>query len=427
MYKIYLKQAVALWKENKILTIVSILGTALAITMIMVIVLVWQIRAANYTPETKRDRTLYIRAATARKKDNAYWNSSAWLSYQTIKECFKPIKEAEAVAAVVLDIPQLAALPDHTVEFNSDVTYTDADFWKVFDFHFLTGHPYTEEDVQSGIARAVLSESTARRLFGSIDVVGKEIQLSYVSYRISGVVEDVSTLATFSYGNLWVPCTSNPDIMRTFGNDDLLGGFSCYILAKNKADFSRIQAEAQENVKRLNTTTASFNLLIWGAPDTHFIQLAREDAFSEPDISGTILRYSLIILILLLIPSINMSGIMLSRMQKRMAEIGVRKAFGARRSELIKQILYENLLLTFIGAFIGFIFSYISLMFLKGWLINPGSGSLIGKNFLNAEMLFNPLIFGLALLFCLAMNLLSAGIPAWRASSKNIVSALNEN
>lgn len=427
MYKIYLKQAVALWKENKILTIVSALGTALAITMIMVIVLVWQIRTANYTPETKRDRTLYVRAATARKKDNPHWNSSAWLSYRIIKECFKPIKIAEAVAGAVLNQTKLAALPDHTVEFKSDVTYTDADFWKVFDFHFLSGHPYTEEDVQSGIARAVVSETTARRLFGSIDVVGKEIHLSYVSYRIAGVVEDVSTLASFSYGNVWCPCTSNPELMHSFDEDDLLGNFSCYILAKDQADFSQIKAEAQANVKRLNTTTASFNLLIWGAPDTHFFQMARENAFAEPDISGTILRYSLIILILLLIPSINMSGIMLSRMQKRMAEIGVRKAFGARRSELIKQILYENLLITLAGAFIGFLLSYISLMLLKDWLLNPSSGSLIGKNFLNAEMLFNPLIFGLAFIFCLVMNLLSAGIPAWRASGRNIVSALNEN
>lgn len=427
MYKIYLKQALALWKENKILTAVSALGTALAITMIMVIVLVWQIHTANYTPETKRDRTLYVRNATARKKDNASWNSGGWLSYHTIKECFKPIQEAEAVAAAVPKQTKLAALPDHTVEFKSDVTYTDADFWKVFDFHFLAGHPYTEEEVESGISRAVLSESTARRLFGSADAVGKEIQLSYVPYRICGVVEDVSTLASSAYANVWAPYTTSPDLLSSRPEDDLIGMFHCYILAKHSADFKALQAEARENVKRLNATTASFNLLLWGAPDTRFVQLARTDYMAEPDSSGLILRYSLIILIFLLIPSINMSGIMLSRMQKRMAEIGVRKAFGAPRRELIKQILYENLLLTFLGAGIGFILSYLSLMLLKDWLVNPNSGMLTGKNFLNAEMLFNPSIFGIALVFCLVMNLLSGGIPAWRASGKNIVSALNEH
>lgn len=427
MYKIYLKQALALWKDNKVLTLVSALGTALAISMIMVIVLVWQIRTANYAPETKRDRTLYVYAATARGKEDANWNSSAWLGYKTIKECFYPIPEAEAVTAVALDFQRLAALPDHTVEFKTDVTYTDAAFWKVFDFHFLQGQPYTEEEVQSGLTRAVISESTARRLYGSTDVVGKEILLSYVPYRICAVVKDVSMLAQYSYGNVWLPFSSDPEVMTPFEKDDLLGYFHCYMLAKHKADIPKIQARAQENVKRLNTTTATFNLLIWGAPDTHFVQLAREDSFAEPDISGTVTRYTLIILILLLIPSINLSGITLSRMQKRMAEIGVRKAFGARRGELMRQILYENFLLTLAGGCVGFLFSYLGLLLLKDWLLTPSNGLLVGESFLSADMLFNPLIFCLAFAFCLIMNLLSAGIPAWRASGKNIVNALNEN
>lgn len=427
MYKIYIKQALALWKDNKVLTLVSALGTALAIAMIMIIVLVWQIRTANYAPETKRDRTLYVYAATAYGKEDSNWQTSAWLGYKTIKECFYPIPEAEAVTAVALGHQRLAALPDHTVEFKSDVTYTDAAFWKVFDFNFLHGHPYTEEEVQSGITRAVISASTARRLYGSTDVVGKEILLSYVPYRICGVVEDVSMLAEYSYANVWIPFTSDPEIMTSFERDDMLGYFHCYILAKNQSDIPAIQATARENVKRLNTTTTTFDLHIWGAPDTHFVRLAREDALAEPDISGTIVRYTLIILILLLIPSINLSGITLSRMQKRMAEIGVRKAFGARRGELMRQILYENFLLTLAGGCVGFIFSYMSVILLSDWLLTPSNGMLVGKSFLSADMLFNPLIFCLAFAFCLVMNLLSAGIPAWRASGKNIVSALNEN
>ncbi len=60
MYKIYLKQAWALLKENKLLSGVSIFGTALAICMIMVIVIVWQMRTANYSPEDYRDRMMYV-------------------------------------------------------------------------------------------------------------------------------------------------------------------------------------------------------------------------------------------------------------------------------------------------------------------------------------------------------------------------------
>ena len=123
-----------------------------------------------------------------------------------------------------------------------------------------------------------------------------------------------------------------------------------------------------------------------------------------------------------------MSGITQSRMRKRMAEIGVRKAFGATRSELLTQVLYENLLQTLLGGVLGLFFSYASVLLLSDWLLDTGTASMgIGRTFVNAEMMFNPLIFLYAFLACLALNLLSAGIPAWRASRMRIISTLNEN
>ena len=58
MYKIYLKQALAMLKENKLLALISILGTALAICLIMVMVITYQVRVENYSPEDNRDRTM---------------------------------------------------------------------------------------------------------------------------------------------------------------------------------------------------------------------------------------------------------------------------------------------------------------------------------------------------------------------------------
>ena len=54
------------------------------------------------------------------------------------------------------------------------------------------------------------------------------------------------------------------------------------------------------------------------------------------------LRYGIVIAILLLVPAVNLSGMTLSRMRRRMAEIGVRKAFGATGGELMRQVFFEN-------------------------------------------------------------------------------------
>ncbi|MCB5392037.1 ABC transporter permease, partial [Eggerthella lenta] len=79
-----------------------------------------------------------------------------------------------------------------------DEMETDEAFWHVFSFEFLCGKPYTKADFDSGLSKAVVSASVARRLFGTTDVAGCTIQLNKADYTITGVVKDVSNLATAS-------------------------------------------------------------------------------------------------------------------------------------------------------------------------------------------------------------------------------------
>ena len=60
MIKQYLKQAIAMLRENRLISAISVLGTALSIAMIMVVVLVVQIQVADYYPENKRSRMLFV-------------------------------------------------------------------------------------------------------------------------------------------------------------------------------------------------------------------------------------------------------------------------------------------------------------------------------------------------------------------------------
>lgn len=109
MYKIYLKQAWALLKENKLLSGVSIFGTALAICMIMVIVIVWQIRTANYSPEDYRDRMMYVSDTRASYKENESYNDCYLLASRVVKDCFYPLRSAEKVGMAYHGVQRLAA------------------------------------------------------------------------------------------------------------------------------------------------------------------------------------------------------------------------------------------------------------------------------------------------------------------------------
>lgn len=425
---LYLKQAARTLKENKLLSVISIAGTGLAIGMIMVMVLTYQIRVKNYAPENNRDRTLYVRWGGRLCNGQEY--GSAFLSLRTLKECFLPLETPEAVAFISPWRTQLVSLPGGQKKKNALTLFTDPVFWKVFDFDFLYGSPYSQAETEAGIRKAVIAESVARRLFGTADAVGKTVLLSYRSYTVGGVVKDVSTIAKASYAEVWVPYSTHafPDEKWA---ESITGWFQAIILAKSASDFGAIRNELDNRLARYNSSLKEYKLVLYNQPDTQLEWEIKGASAIGPDKTATIVRYVLIIVLLLLVPALNLSGLTLSRMRKRMAEIGVRKAFGATRGELLLQILSENMFLTLLGGLAGLVISYVAVYLMRAWLLGNSFVSITsvfgGTPSLSMAELFNPVIFGYAFLFCMVLNLLSAGIPALRISGRKIVDSLNEN
>jgi putative ABC transport system permease protein len=422
MIKQYLKQAFAILKENPLISFISITGTALAIAMIMVLVISYEVKTANYSPEGNRNRMLYVKRGNyAREGDD----NSSQNSFRLIKEVFYQLTLPEAVTAVSSENEKLISIPAGENEYKADVIYTDERFWQVFNFRFLGGKPFSEADVQSGIKKAVISEPLARGLYGTADVTGKPVLVSYTEYIICGVVPAISMLAEYAYAQVWLPHTTTTFHKRVY-SEDTLGEFSCYILARSEKDFDGIRKETGRLMEQFNATLQNGAYRLNGQPDSHFVSMYRRGN-KQPDASLIMLRYALILFILLLVPAINLSGITLSGMRKRMPEIGVRKAFGATTVRLLMQILYENLILTVIGGIFGLMVSYLAVTAMSDWLLSTDYVNFRGGTVsVNAEMIVNPVIFMDAFLFCLLLNLLSAAIPAWRVSGKNIVYALNE-
>ncbi len=433
MYKVYFRQAIQMLRQNKFFSIVYITGTGLAITMVMVLAILYYFRTGNITPESNRDRMMIIQHGKILNKEKGEGNGSSKLSYPTIKECFYPLQKPEAVTAILPIGEQIEFIQvqGNNDVYNGLVMGTDVAFWKVFQFKFLSGKPYTEEEFTSGIKKAVVSESLARRLFNTSDATGKTFLLNFEEYQVSGVVEDVSSITKYCYAEMWIPFTNRPEqIQGSKWCNYLLGHMIVCILAKEPGDFDAIRQEAEELCKRYSDGNPQFNYVLNGQPDTVLRAWLHEgDSFNMPDYLKIYLQFVLVVLLLLLVPSINLTGMTASRMKKRMEELGIRKAFGAQNRTLLMQILYENLLLTLLGGLIGLLLSYGLICSLKGWLLgNYGwdGTSLVASIDLSPGMLINPAIFGYTLLFCLVLNLMSALIPAWRALGRPIVDAIND-
>jgi putative ABC transport system permease protein len=415
------KQVLATLKENPVLSLISIAGTALAIAMIMTLVIIYEVRTANYRPEVNRDRTLYVTRGNYVNPSN---NSSSYCSIRLIREVFYPLAAPEAVTAVSSENERLVSVPAGRQEYKADVCYTDERFWRVFDFRFAAGQPFTGEDVQSGIRKAVINESLARGLYGAAaEAVGKPVLISFVTYTVCGVVPDVSTLAESAYAEVWLPHTTTT-FHPNMETEQTTGNFHCYILARSPGDFPAIREEAGQLLKRFNAGLRDGEFRLNGQPENRFMNMYRQGD-RQADARSVILRYAIVLSVLLLVPAINLSGMTLSRMKKRMPEIGIRKAFGATTADLVAQILSENLVLTLLGGVLGLAAGYLAITLMTDWLlVNESVSRREGAASINAEMVAGPVVFIYAFLFCLVLNLLSAGIPAWRASREKIVKAI---
>lgn len=172
MIKLYIKQAFYQLRENRLISLVSIIGTALAICMIMVIVLVLEVRITDCVPEVNRSRSLYMKAMSIHQKGDTSDNSSnGCMSLTVAKECFKALTVPEAVTIVSTGGRMRISVPAGKM-MTVDNLETDDTFWKVFSFDFIAGKPFTAADSESGLPKVVLSASVARNLFGTVEAVG---------------------------------------------------------------------------------------------------------------------------------------------------------------------------------------------------------------------------------------------------------------
>ena len=352
-------------------------------------------------------------------------SSNGPMSAKTARECFQTLKTPEAVTiytCMVISTP--VNLPGQP-SIGIDLLQTDDIFWRVFDFSFIGGKPYDKATFDAGLPVAVITESVAKKLFQSTDVEGREFLLNHAPYKVVGIVQDVSTLATSAYGQVWVPYTST-EITKDTWSDDHMGMMSCTILAHDRDDFDAIREEAERRRQEYNVLIGDdgYELIYRNRPYDQEKSAIAFAANLEPDVDQARRQRLIIFVILLIVPAINLSSMTQSRLRQRVAEIGVRRAFGSTRLELMGQIIAENFVVTLMAGVLGLLFS-VAFAYLGNTLLFAQEFSqTLSPPAVNTSILLHASTFGWALLFCFILNLLSSGIPAWRASRVGIVNAL---
>lgn len=425
----HLRQAWQLLRQNKLVSTIYILGTALAIASTTIFAIIYYVRLASVYPEYQKDRTLTF-STMLYDTGNGFARFALGVSNKAMTECFGNLKNAELVSAY-MDEQGLSTVFAQGRKSSFDIVKRLADpaYFKIFNYEFLAGAPFSQEEFDAGSHKVAISDQVANKLgFTPDQAVGQSVNIGFVDYDICGVFRESSAINNLSYVQAVAPYTSTPTSYFGYPDCAVAGMLSVLILSDDEVavrdeinEYFRKYASAEMDGRKIDT---------YNQPRSALKSALTLNPEFEVDLMQIIRQNLLILLTLLIVPALNLSGMIASRMDSRMGELGIRKSFGATRSSLLSQVLWENLWLTVIGGVLGLIVTW---TLLSTDAASAFTAILPSSNRLNdpsvtvrftSDMLFAPAIFAFTFLFCVLLNILSALIPAYGALRRPIVKSL---
>ena len=272
-------------------------------------------------------------------------------------------------------------------------------------YKFLEGKPYTKQQIDNGEHVAVISEELKNSYFGDVaSVVGKYIEADNVKYRVAGVVKNVAITNIYVFADLYLPYTVSK---ANYKDESFIGDYNAILLANSKDDLPKIKTEFDDIVSRI-PLGKDWDILIAHADS--YLETFTRMAFggNKQTNSGFgyfVLAATVLALLFLLLPTLNLVNINTSRILERSSEIGVRKAFGASSKTLVLQFVIENIILTLLGGAVSIVLSFIILQIINN-----------SELLQNTELTINITVVVYAIIACLFFGFLSGVYPAWRMS-----------
>ena len=405
MLKNYFKIAIAVLKRRKFFTFISLFGISFTLTILMVLTaFIDKVVGDNY-PDRKRDRSLYINGIEESGQNSM--NSGA-LSFYFLNHYAGSLKTPAKLAISSGFSGTNTYVNNKKIAIN--FKYTNADFWDVLDYEFLEGKPFNKQQIDNGEHVTVISEDIKNEYFGDIpSVVGKYIEADNVQYRIIGVVKNVPITMYMIYSDIYLPYT----VSKTDYNDrSYKGNYTGILLATSKDDIPKMQQEYEQMISRLPMESKDYNK-IYSHADSFIRGYVRTGNEEKSGVTYALIAITIFVLLVMLLPTLNLVNINVTRIMERSSEIGIRKAFGASSKTLVYQFIVENLILTILGGCIGIILSFIIIQIINNAYLIP-----------NLVLTLNLTVLSIGLLTCLVFGLLSGVYPAWRMSRLHVVTAL---
>jgi putative ABC transport system permease protein len=403
MFQNYLKVAFRnLWK-NKGFSFINIMGLAVGMAS-AILILLWMQNEISFDDfHEKRDRIYEAWNRAEFSGEVHCWNTTPRVLASAVQ---RDLPEVEHVVRVDWDRMPLFTVGDKKLTIKS--MPVDSDFLQVFTFPMVEGDPLSALNDPYGL---VLTESTARSLFGKEDAMGKVIRIeNKENYHVKGILKDLPNNTRFDFKCL-LPYT----YVRREGNDDADWGnnsIRTYVLLKPNTTLASVAPKMQVIHQRYDSTEKHWEMFLYPMSRWHLFS-SFKGTVEEGGRIVFVRLFGVIAVFILLIACINFMNLSTARSERRAKEVGIRKVVGAPRGKLIAQFIGESVILSFFASLLAI------------GIVQVG---LPGFNELTQKRLFIPLESGWfwfsAVVFISFTGVLAGSYPAFFLSSFKPVKVL---
>ena len=282
---------------------------------------------------------------------------------------------------------------------NSTVIGVVLDYLSIRNMVIEKGSFFNENQIQSMAKVAVLGSTVAQDLFGDAEPIGKTIRINKINFKVIGVFEAKGgSTFTSSDDTIFVPLLTMQKIL--IGTNYLS---NIVVNVQNKDLMSQVKDEitfALASKHQVDPQSPDFSVISQADILSSLIQITNTFTIFLASIAG----------ISLIVGGIGIMNMMLTTVTERTHEIGLRKAIGAKKKDIIFQFLSEAIILTFLGGFIGIIL---------GWIMSMVISKVIG---ITTTVSFSAVI--LAFGVSTGIGIVFGYYPAKKAANLNPIDAL---
>ncbi|UCG61086.1 MAG: ABC transporter permease [Candidatus Zixiibacteriota bacterium] len=360
MLKSYLKTALRNLTRNKIHTAINISGLAIGIACCLLLLLHVQ-NELSYDKFHAQHQQIYRMYQINRDPNGNVWTRSITGSAPGVrlKDDFPQI---EAVVRFVCS-RNLVSVGDKKI-YEDRFFYADDPVFDVFSFKLTVGDPSMALREPYSIA---LSESAARKYFGSGDPMGKTININNrADYTVTGVFEDVPQRSHLQFdflASLRTITSSHPVF-----NDDWQNATRTYVLLSEGADPAVLESAMPVFIRKYQDeeAAASLNYGLQPLADIHLNP-------TSVDLEGTtsaakLYLFGALAVFILLIAVINFVNLSTAQYARRVGEVSVRKVLGATRDQIRQQFMAESMVLAFIASALALVLVELFLPVFRGMI-----------------------------------------------------------